>query len=461
MPPAKVYPVNSDAALAWQHAKPRSPRSKFSSPRSGEQVGTRRRKVLDPSATGRHQRLLRRLQRQFYHQPVGAAVKFSGASADVVSHEVGHALLDTIRPELWDSPFPEVAAFHEAFGDCIAMLTEIADKDMRKELVKVINKRNFVETWGEELSWTVLKVKGATWNASKPRQARNKFQWALPSTLPADGPGGVLINEPHSFGQVFTVFLISWRCRSRTPKNEAALWTAASSAARALFAAAKAAAITPRFYQAIGCAMALQDTSAAGKQREAIRKAFEDHGITLGSAAAAVPRATVAGSRLRRGAVSSPALMSSTTADLRVRLGAEHGARLRVRSVELGQKRFVEASHERRIDLTGLASYLKGVSASGSEPVLVAPVRGAMAIMSSMPDANATHDEVHAFVKGLVARGEIAHGRGKPGTAQSARRAAVASVSSTTPLATHRVVTQRGEATLQRVRFACGCCSCR
>jgi hypothetical protein len=166
----------------------------------------------------------------------------------------------------------------------------------------------------------------------------------------------------------------------------------------------------------------------------------------------------VAGSKLRRGAVSSPALMSSTTADLRARLGAERGTKLHIRSVELGQQRFVEASHQRRVDLTGLASYLKGVSASGSEPVLVAPVRGAMAIMSSMPDASATHDEVHAFVKGLVARDEIAHGPGSSGAAQGARRAALAPTSSTTPLATHRVVRQRGEATLERVRFACGCC---
>jgi len=92
--------------------------------------------------------------------------------------------------------------------------------------------------------------------------------------------------------------------------------------------------------------------------------------------------------------------------------------------------------------------------------VLVAPVHGAMAIMSSMPDANATHDEVHALVKGLVARDEIAHGRDESGAAQGTRRGAVASMSSTAPLATHRVVRQRGEATLERVRFACGCC-CR
>jgi 3-hydroxyacyl-CoA dehydrogenase len=37
---------------------------------------------------------------------------FSGASTDVVSHEVGHGLLDSIRPELWDAPFLEAGAFH-------------------------------------------------------------------------------------------------------------------------------------------------------------------------------------------------------------------------------------------------------------------------------------------------------------------------------------------------------------
>jgi hypothetical protein len=200
--------------------------------------------------------------------------------------------------------------------------------------------------------------------------------------------------------------------------------------------------------------MALQDTGLA--QKEADQEGLEITARTL-ARAAAVPRAT-AGSKLRRGAVSSPALMSSTTADLRVRLGAEHGTKLHVRSVELGQKRFVEASHERRIDLTGLASYLKGVSASGSEPVLVAPVRGAMAIMSSMPDANATHDEVHAFVKGLVARDEIAHGATSPAL-RSVRGAARLPPYRVQLHWLHRVVRQRGEATLARAHLR-GCC-CR
>ncbi|HEX3137801.1 MAG TPA: hypothetical protein VHT22_09340, partial [Casimicrobiaceae bacterium] len=77
------------------------------------------------------------------------------ASTDVVSHECGHALLDAVRPELWDSNFPEPNAFHEAFGDCVALLTALADLETRKALLKQVPKlagANFVETLIESLA---------------------------------------------------------------------------------------------------------------------------------------------------------------------------------------------------------------------------------------------------------------------------------------------------------------------
>ena len=150
--------------------------------------------------------------------------------------------------------------------------------------------------------------------------------------------------------------------------------------------------------------------------------------------------------------MAAPALMPETAADLRTRLGAASGAALDVRSVVLGGRRLVEASHRRRVDLSDLAPYLRGVTAGGSEPVLVAPVRGTMALMSSVPDAGATVDEVRAFVRGLVAREEIQHAGNRP----AARRSATAQASPPSPLATHRVVHRRSGAILQRVRFACG-----
>ena len=466
MPAAKEYPAGSDGALAWQSREAalaavemfeglHGPVTKWARSSRTRTLNLGRDEGVDLNAYYDGESVM------FFHHPVGARTFFSGASTDVVSHEVGHALLDTIRPALWDSNYSEVAAFHEAFGDCIAMLTALADDEIRWRMVKRVGQRNFVETWGEDLAWAVRKVLGKKHNASKPRQARNTFQWALPATLPDDGPGGALINEPHCFGQVFTgcFYDVIAALYAKGPKNEAALWNAAGVAAKALFAAAKAAAITPRFYQAVGRAMALHDTSDAGVLRGAVHDAFDNHGIALGSAATAVPRAMVAGRRLRSAAVASPALMPATSADLRLRLGAARGAPLHVRAVALGGERFVEASHQRRVDLTGLAGYLRGVSALGSEPVLVAPVRGAMAIMSSVPEATATSDEVQSFVRGLVARDEIAHGaartaasgRGVPG-----RRAGVEAAAPGGAV-THKVVRDQSGGLLRRVRFACGC----
>ena len=38
----------------------------------------------------------------FFHDTVSGRTYFSGESPDVVCHEMGHAILDAIRPQLWD-----------------------------------------------------------------------------------------------------------------------------------------------------------------------------------------------------------------------------------------------------------------------------------------------------------------------------------------------------------------------
>jgi len=84
---------------------------------------------------------------------------FSGKSTDTVSHETGHALLDTLRPELFESNFPEVNAFHEAFADCMALLTALFNQDTRKKLLSAapdLGSPNFVESISEYLADAVL-----------------------------------------------------------------------------------------------------------------------------------------------------------------------------------------------------------------------------------------------------------------------------------------------------------------
>ena len=83
----------------------------------------------------RPQRVLRPLQFRVLPPAIGGTTFFSGASTDVVAHEIGHGLLDAIRPDLWDAAFLEAGAFHEAFGDCIAILTALHDRETRVKLL--------------------------------------------------------------------------------------------------------------------------------------------------------------------------------------------------------------------------------------------------------------------------------------------------------------------------------------
>ena len=60
-----------------------------------------------------------------------------------------------MRPDFFEVNFLEVGAFHEAFGDCIAILTALGDLETRQKLLAVttdLRKRNFVESTAEDLS---------------------------------------------------------------------------------------------------------------------------------------------------------------------------------------------------------------------------------------------------------------------------------------------------------------------
>ena len=61
----------------------------------------------------------------FFHGTVRGTKIYSGESPDVVCHELGHAVLDALKPQLFDVASIEAAAFHESFGDCSAMLSNL------------------------------------------------------------------------------------------------------------------------------------------------------------------------------------------------------------------------------------------------------------------------------------------------------------------------------------------------
>lgn len=392
---------------------------------------------------------------QFFHHHTATKDTLSGASAEVVAHEVGHALLDAIRPDLWTSSLFETNAFHEGFGDCIAILTVLADKATRTALLKKTSdlaKENFVEAFGEDLAAGIRDLAGPTHSAALPRRARNSLQWQLPTALPVDGPPGVLIAEEHAFGQLLSgCFYDTIRnlYLGQAKRTEAALWSAAKAAAKLLITGTKNAPATARFLQAVGRAMVL---AGKGREQDAVRAAFAAHGIALGSAAMAAPRAVLAGgvpSFSRRG----PRLAASTMRDLSGRLGASAPEHLSLSAVTLGSEQLTQVVHQREVSLARLGKRFAGVVAMAPESVLVRGAARSAALASALPDATATEDEVAIYVQSLAKHGRIA-----AATPARRRGAALAAAEPEAPRGTHRIVEAEGRKLLVRERFACGCC---
>ena len=465
LPQNRVWPPDSKEFLVWQcrEAVMRALKAweKIAGPLKHWQGSARRKKLkvnIDEGSDLNAYYDRRSLGYYHFRSKSSKLLRRFAASTDVVSHECGHALLDAVRPELWDSNFPEPNAFHEAFGDCIALLTALADRETRRALLKQdpkLARANFVETLIESLA-NGLRDFDPAHNGARPRHGRNTYRWAIPSTLPDDGGPGVLINEIHSFGQVFVgcFYDLIRNILAQSPKKDAkALWDAASRAGRLLVRGAIKAPHTPRFYQAVGRAMSLEDQMLyAGRHRDAIRDAFHRHGILLGSEAVLAPRSALKGKApASRGKGAAP-LARATLDDLKLRLGAPSRTALRVRTFELGGLRVSEASHQREVPLKGLSPKLGDVVALGTEPALIGWTARHAAILGALPDKQATEDEVRAFVGSLVRHGAIAYDARS--AAKPSRRGAIASPRSAP---THAVVRIDGQRVLRRVRFACGC----
>src|SRR4029078_13271470 len=229
------------------------------------------------------------------------------------------------------------------FGDCMAVLTALSDRDTRVKLLAVtatLKKANFVEATAENLSEAIRRL-APNHNAAEPRHAFNTFQFQIPETLPATGGPGALINEVHSFGMIFSgcfYDLIARIFAAQSSRTEATLLTSRRTAGALLVAGAKTALIAPRFFQAVGRAMTLADDERnAGRNRDAIRLAFQQHNVMLGSNALLAPAAVLAGGAPSLGRAA--ALKPSTRRDLARRLRAGRGDRLTGRAAALAGRR--------------------------------------------------------------------------------------------------------------------------
>ena len=234
----------------------------------------------------------------FFHDNIGGLTVFSGESPDVACHELGHAVLDALRPELWDAAFDEAAAFHEAFGDMSAILSNLQLPSIRKAILKETGGRLYrnsrLSRLAEQLGWAIRQFHPDAVDGDSLRNAVNSFFYRDPQALPPSAPANLLSSESHSFSRVFTAGFLEalgnmLAVQSANPREDD-LQIISVDAGKLLVKAVRDAPVVPEYYSQIAAHMIQADQQSGGRYRDALKSAFVRRGIlSLHSAAALTP----------------------------------------------------------------------------------------------------------------------------------------------------------------------------
>jgi hypothetical protein len=202
----------------------------------------------------------------FFHGPSPTGTVFSGESPDIACHEMGHAILDSLKPQLWGAASHEAAAFHEAFGDISAIMSAVQLPSLRSSIL--------ADTHGHLYSSSRLsrlaEQLGAAIRAQQPdavdrdclRNAVNSFVYQDPSNLPPSAPASQLSSEPHSFSRVFSgAFfealgsILGVNAATHGQPTEQEFLASANDLAGILVTAIKQAPVVPDWYAQVASAM--------------------------------------------------------------------------------------------------------------------------------------------------------------------------------------------------------------
>jgi hypothetical protein len=283
----------------------------------------------------------------FFHATVRGVAVHSGESPDVLCHELGHALLDAIRPQLWNAASIEVASFHESFGDVSAILSALELPSVRAMVLADTGGRvaraSRVSRLAEQLGWAVRQSHPDAVDADCLRNAVNSFYYCQPESLPPMAPASALSSEPHSFSRVFTAAWLESLAEmlDRRGATPAILAAVAADAGRLLVTAVRSARIASNYFAQVAAGLLAADAGLFdGTYRDGLRRAFVGRGILSMSSA----EATLDAARARRAA---PSRRSAALRTIGVPIdGRAYGLRVRRLLVEapLGPARWSAAS---------------------------------------------------------------------------------------------------------------------
>ena len=229
----------------------------------------------------------RRFGLRFYRKDIGNTRIFSGESPDVVRHELGHGLLDALRPELFEAASAEADAFHEAFGDMAAMLAALRRPAYRQRVLTETQGRlaanSRLSRLAEQLGWGIRQRSPDSVDRDSLRNAANRFSYVPPGSLLSSAPMTSLSSEPHSFARVFTgAFLnaLAAMVGAAGGPSDATLDTVSQDAGQLLVDAVLTAPITTTYYSQVAAAMVQAAAARKGGQyHSAVLGAFVQRGV--------------------------------------------------------------------------------------------------------------------------------------------------------------------------------------
>ena len=361
---------------------------------------------------------------KFFHGSAAGRTIFSGESPDVVCHELGHAVLDSLKPQLFDAASIEVAAFHESFGDMSALLSALQLPSVREGVLAetggVLGRASRISRLAEQLGWAIRQSVPSAVEPDCLRNAVNTFFYRDPDTLPTTASAASLSSEPHSFSRLFTgAFFegLDGMLATTNAKDEAALLQVSRDMGAILVEGIRDASVVPTFFSQVAATMlgvAASQFSAQGYEA-ALRSGFVRHGILPPSMALTAARAP-----LRAEAVTASLPQAKTLPTLHLSV-AEYG--LGVPSIVV-----YAAAEPKRLEVSGAALAVGAAPSPGEDQA------------------------AKSFFEDLLRRGRLKVAKSdKPGAE---------TVRSTAPLThethSHELRREGGQLVLRRVRIDCG-----
>jgi hypothetical protein len=391
----------------------------------------------------------------FFHGTVDKVdppvVVFSGESPHVVCHELGHAILDAVKPELFDAMSTEAGAFHEAFGDISSTLSALQLPSLREFVLHQtggdlkVNSR--LSQLARQLGWAIrVQVDPTAVDQDCLRNTSNNFFYQNPDGLPPSAPANQLSSEVHSFSRVFSGAFLDVLAgmfhigpASSAADDSARLQAVARDAGILVIEGVRLASVAPAFFSQAAAGMIQADqTLNGGRYAAALTSSFVRHGILAPAAAVALLRDLRAHANqfgvLGRVASSTSLQFEGDNEGYKKTARDAPAMPLRPLSTRFGVTLYVHLPIEPQRFSVAAASL-----AGGTEKIISA------------------EEDARSFVEDLIQLDRIAH-EGAPGTippeliAPGKRRPAKK---------THYLVREDGKVVLKRHHFDCCFCGCR